>query len=99
LGGRASTPCCGGAQSRVSERVQHWEAGTALERLIHAATELILDGRHTRLRICGNCTWLFLDLSRNGSRRWCSMEGCGTQVKVRRLTERRRVDSRGRRSH
>jgi predicted RNA-binding Zn ribbon-like protein len=68
----------------------HWDAGSALERLVHAATELVLDGPYERLRSCGNCTWLFLDLSRNGSRRWCSMEGCGTQVKVRRLTERRR---------
>lgn len=67
-----------------------WPAGSALDRLVHAATELILSDRHHRLRRCANCTWLFLDLSRNQSRKWCSMEQCGTQVKIRRLSERRR---------
>ena len=55
-----------------------------------ALRELILSDRHHRLRRCANCTWLFLDLSRNHSRKWCSMEHCGTQVKIRRLSERRR---------
>ena len=32
----------------------------------------------------GGCAWLFLDTSKNGSRRWCSMEGCGSQAKMRR---------------
>jgi predicted RNA-binding Zn ribbon-like protein len=68
-----------------------WAAGSALDRLAHAATELVLSGRHERLRLCANCTWLFLDLSRNHSRKWCSMEHCGTQVKIRRLSERRRA--------
>jgi predicted RNA-binding Zn ribbon-like protein len=34
---------------------------------------------------------VFLDRSRNGSRRWCRMADCGTTVKARRLTERRRA--------
>lgn len=33
---------------------------------------------------------VILDTSKSGTRRWCSMEDCGTQVKIRRLTERRR---------
>ncbi|MGH3400264.1 MAG: CGNR zinc finger domain-containing protein [Streptosporangiaceae bacterium] len=49
-----------------------------------------------RLGICPpeheGCGWLFLDRSRNGSRRWCTMEFCGAQAKARRLTERRRAD-------
>ena len=67
-----------------------WAAGSALDELVHAAVELIRSDAHHRLRHCANCTWLFLDLSRNHSRRWCSMESCGTQVKIRRLSERRR---------
>jgi predicted RNA-binding Zn ribbon-like protein len=67
-----------------------WHNGSALDRLVHAATELVLSDRHHRLRRCANCTWLFLDLSRNRSRKWCSMEHCGTHVKIRRLSERRR---------
>lgn len=33
---------------------------------------------------CADCGWLFLDTSRNGSRQWCSMEGCGSRAKMRR---------------
>jgi predicted RNA-binding Zn ribbon-like protein len=39
----------------------------------------------------GGCGWVFLDHSRNGSRRWCRMADCGTTAKARRLTERRRA--------
>jgi predicted RNA-binding Zn ribbon-like protein len=67
-----------------------WPPRSALDELVHAAVELVRSDAHERLRLCAKCTWLFLDLSRNHSRRWCSMESCGTQVKIRRLTERRR---------
>jgi hypothetical protein len=38
----------------------------------------------SRLRTCGNplCRWLFVDRSRNRSRRWCEMAVCGNRVKV-----------------
>jgi predicted RNA-binding Zn ribbon-like protein len=61
-----------------------------LRPLAHAAVELLTSGPLDRLKICGNCRWLFLDQSRNHSRRWCSMEECGTQMKQRRFVERRR---------
>lgn len=65
------------------------------DRLAHAAVELVRTVDLAQLRICpiaeGGCGWLFLDRSRNGSRRWCAMEDCGTQAKSRRLTRRRRA--------
>jgi predicted RNA-binding Zn ribbon-like protein len=64
------------------------------DRLAHAAMDLLRTAELRRLRVCppaeGGCGWLFLDRSRNGSRRWCAMEDCGTNAKVRRLTDRRR---------
>jgi predicted RNA-binding Zn ribbon-like protein len=30
------------------------------------------------------CGWLFLDLTKNRSRRWCSMRGCGNRAKAQR---------------
>jgi predicted RNA-binding Zn ribbon-like protein len=64
------------------------------DRLALAAVDLLSTVDLSRLKTCpldeGGCGWLFLDLSRNGSRRWCAMADCGTQAKVRRLTERRR---------
>ncbi len=37
---------------------------------------------------CGDCGWLFLDTSKNHTRRWCSMEGCGSRAKMRRHYQR-----------
>jgi predicted RNA-binding Zn ribbon-like protein len=65
------------------------------DRAIEAAVELLCEVDLTHLGICPperhGCGWLFLDHSRNGSRRWCTMEGCGTYAKARRLTDRRRA--------
>jgi predicted RNA-binding Zn ribbon-like protein len=58
-----------------------------------SAVELHTDGDQRRVRECpgaGDCGWLFYDTSRNGSRRWCSMEGCGSRVKMRRHYARHR---------
>lgn len=35
-----------------------------------------------RIRICGNCGWLFLDRSKNRSRIWCDMAVCGNRQKA-----------------
>lgn len=50
-----------------------------------AAAEL-LTGDGAPIRECGgeHCTWLFLDVSRGHSRRWCSMASCGNRAKARR---------------
>jgi predicted RNA-binding Zn ribbon-like protein len=61
-----------------------------LRPIVHAAVELLTDGPLDRLKTCGNCRWVFLDQSRNHSRRWCSMDECGIQMKHARFVERRR---------
>jgi predicted RNA-binding Zn ribbon-like protein len=65
------------------------------DRIAEAALDVLRTADLTRVRRCpvpeGGCGWLFLDQSRNGSRRWCSMAECGTAAKARRLTERRRA--------
>jgi predicted RNA-binding Zn ribbon-like protein len=65
------------------------------DRAAAGAVEVLSDAELARLRRCppdaGGCGWVFLDRSRNGSRRWCRMADCGTTVKARRLTERRRA--------
>jgi predicted RNA-binding Zn ribbon-like protein len=67
------------------------------DRLAVAALDLLQTADLHRLKSCppehGGCGWVFLDTSKNGSRRWCSMDDCGTHAKSRRLTQRRR-DSR-----
>ncbi len=61
-----------------------------LRPVVHAAVELLTEGPLDRLKTCGNCRWLFLDRSRNHSRRWCSMDECGIQMKHARFVEKRR---------
>ncbi len=45
-----------------------------------------------RVRVCAadNCSMIYLDSSRNGSRRWCSMERCGARAKAHAYYERKR---------
>jgi predicted RNA-binding Zn ribbon-like protein len=48
-------------------------------------------GRVKRCPGSSDCGWLFLDSSKNASRRWCSMAHCGTEAKVRATRARRRA--------
>jgi predicted RNA-binding Zn ribbon-like protein len=51
-----------------------------------------IDGSWNRLKVCAkaSCRWAFYDGSRNRSGRWCSMAGCGNQIKMQRAHARRR---------
>jgi predicted RNA-binding Zn ribbon-like protein len=69
-----------------------------LRPIVHAAVELLTHGPLDRLKTCANCRWLFLDQSRNHSRRWCSMDECGIQMKHARFVERRRGRARSERT-
>jgi predicted RNA-binding Zn ribbon-like protein len=81
-GGHARWAWAGSADTSAAEFV--------LWRVAQSAVELMTAGDQARVKTCG-CGWLFYDTSRNGSRRWCSMEGCGTQAKMRRFTAKRRA--------
>jgi predicted RNA-binding Zn ribbon-like protein len=78
----------GGAMEWTWPRAR--ELTDPLRPIVHAAVELLTEGPLDRLKICANCRWLFLDQSRNRSRRWCSMDECGVQMKHARFVERRR---------
>ena len=72
-----------------------WKFDEALESvlwpIIHSAGELLLSGEFSRAKECPGCGWLFLDTSKNQSRRWCSMNTCGARDKMRRYHERQRA--------
>ena len=48
--------------------------------------DLLAGPRRLRVRQCANpqCQWLFLDDSKSGTRRWCSMSACGNRAKAHR---------------
>src|SRR5439155_1790394 len=60
--------------------------------IVRSAADLLLSERLSQVGICTNetCGWLFLDTSRNHSRRWCDMRGCGNRAKARRHYRRKR---------
>jgi predicted RNA-binding Zn ribbon-like protein len=51
-----------------------------------SAANLLTSPRLPRVRHCANerCLWLFLDDSKSGTRRWCSMSACGNRAKAHR---------------
>ncbi len=55
-----------------------------------AAAELLTSAELAKIRECEapDCEWLFLDASRNHSRRWCDMKSCGNRQKARRHYQR-----------
>ena len=63
-----------------------------------AVQTLLSPGEVERLRVCGgpDCGWVYVDHSRNGLRRWCEMETCGTRAKNRRRGRRPRLAGHGR---
>ncbi|MFC0532021.1 CGNR zinc finger domain-containing protein [Phytohabitans kaempferiae] len=71
----------------------HWTADQDLARplwpIVHAAADLLTNGPLDRIKACAGCRFLFIDESKNRSRRWCSMEDCGTAEKIRRYVSRR----------
>ncbi len=64
----------------------------ALRPIVRSGVELLASEKLARLQRCGNstCYWLFLDETRNHSRRWCEMASCGNLLKVRRFREKSR---------
>ena len=66
--------------------LSHEGSAPAVAALLDAVYQCVSDGTWNRLKVCArhSCRWVFYDTSRNRSGRWCSMSGCGNQVKMRR---------------
>jgi predicted RNA-binding Zn ribbon-like protein len=91
------------AHQRLVRRGEGWalgwpEDGAELEAplwpIVKSAAELLADpAALPRVHRCAgdeddDCSWLFLDETRSGTRRWCSMADCGNRAKARRHYER-----------
>lgn len=59
----------------------------------YSAAELLTSSSADRVKACPGegCGWIFLDQSRNRSRRWCDMQSCGNREKARRHYHRGRT--------
>lgn len=60
--------------------------------IARSAADLLTSDKRNRVKECAGypCSWLFLDTSRNRSRRWCDMRDCGNREKSRRHYQRSR---------
>jgi predicted RNA-binding Zn ribbon-like protein len=50
--------------------------------IMKAAYDILTEEDFLRIRECPRCGWLFLDTSKNGRRRWCNMNVCGSREKA-----------------
>jgi len=60
--------------------------------IVREAANLLTSDDINRVGECADdcgCGYLFFDTSRNHSRRWCSMEGCGNRAKAQRHYQRK----------
>jgi predicted RNA-binding Zn ribbon-like protein len=70
------------------------QAEIPLWMLAQAASDLLVSSDAELIKDCDDptCRWLFLDLSKNHTRRWCDMKTCGNRMKARRHHERAKED-------
>jgi predicted RNA-binding Zn ribbon-like protein len=71
--------------------------GPALDRplwpVARSVAELLTSPHLGRVKVCAGegCGWMFLDESRNASRRWCDSRSCGNRERVREYLARKRA--------
>ena len=64
-----------------------------LQPVVNSAANFLVESDMKRLKRCSDpdCGWLFYDTSKNRSRRWCSMKGCGKRGPAQATVARRRL--------
>jgi predicted RNA-binding Zn ribbon-like protein len=67
------------------------EVGAPVWLLAQAAVDFLVSESYSQLRCCASetCRWMFLDASKNRTRRWCDMKVCGNRMKARRFYARK----------
>ena len=75
-------PTLAGGSRQAGRSVQ--TVAQALSTIARDAVDCFSAANVGRIRTCdGDCGLLYLDTSRAGTRRWCSMQRCGNRAKVR----------------
>jgi predicted RNA-binding Zn ribbon-like protein len=71
------------------------DLGRMLWPVVRSAADLLTSDELDDVRVCASdsCNWLFLDTSKNHSRRWCDMKSCGNRAKARRFYGRNKSSS------
>ena len=63
--------------------------------VVRSAADFLTSDDLDTVRVCASdsCNWLFIDISKNHSRRWCNMKSCGNREKARRFYTRKKSSS------
>ncbi|MGZ3611168.1 MAG: CGNR zinc finger domain-containing protein [Ktedonobacteraceae bacterium] len=63
--------------------------------VVRSAADFLTSDNLYAVRVCASdsCNWLFIDTSKNHSRRWCNMKSCGNREKARRFYTRKKGSS------
>lgn len=56
---------------------------------VQSLSELLTDHETKRIKECPMCGWVFLDETKNASRKWCSIKACGTTDKMNRYNQKK----------
>jgi predicted RNA-binding Zn ribbon-like protein len=66
-----------------------------LNPIIHSTAEMLVSDELKKVKTCADsaCGWLFIDVSRNQSRRWCDMKDCGNRAKANRFYQKMQIRS------
>ena len=62
-----------------------------LNPIVYSAAEILVSDELKKVKTCADstCGWLFMDVSRNQSRRWCDMKDCGNRAKATRFYQKK----------
>jgi predicted RNA-binding Zn ribbon-like protein len=65
-----------------------------LNPIVHSAVDILISDERNKVKACADpaCGWLFIDVSRNRSRRWCDMKDCGNRAKATRFYKKKKND-------
>ncbi|HEX3803990.1 MAG TPA: CGNR zinc finger domain-containing protein [Solirubrobacteraceae bacterium] len=85
---------------RVAWQWSETDLASVRHTVVAHAVELLGDVPAARLKQCpgDHCGWLFLDTTKRGNRRWCSMRECGQEAKDAQRRARRHAGAGTRRS-
>jgi predicted RNA-binding Zn ribbon-like protein len=75
----------------VQFRSDQSSLGKPLNAILKSAYDVLMTESFTRMKECPSCGWLFLDKTKNGKRRWCNMDVCGSKDKAKRYYQRKKI--------
>lgn len=77
----------------LAKTLRQASPGSVAAATAHSVLRLIAMPDPERMKICGNCGWLFIDRSKNRSRAWCDMAVCGNRAKANRHYRRKKEET------